>query len=53
MIYPINLSEEAIDNISPQEIYDFTLNNHFDELTINWFLQMIILILFILISQIK
>ena len=32
----INLSEEAIDNISPQEIYDFTVNNHFDELTINW-----------------
>ena len=32
----INLSEEAIDNISPKEIYDFTLNNHFDELTINW-----------------
>lgn len=32
----INLSEEAIDNISPQEIYDFTVENHFDELTINW-----------------
>lgn len=32
----INLSEEAIDNISPQEIYDFTVDNHFDELTINW-----------------
>lgn len=32
----INLSEEAIDNITPQEIYDFTIDNHFDELTINW-----------------
>ena len=32
----INLSEEAIDNISPQDIYDFTIENHFDELTINW-----------------
>lgn len=32
----INLSEEAIDKVSPQEIYEFTVNNHFDELTINW-----------------
>lgn len=32
----INLSEEAINNISPQEIYDFTIDNHFNELTINW-----------------
>jgi hypothetical protein len=32
----INLSEEAIDNISPQEIYDFTIYNQFNELTINW-----------------
>jgi hypothetical protein len=32
----INLSEEAIDNISPQELYDFAHENHFDEVTINW-----------------
>lgn len=32
----INLSEEAIDNISPQELYDFALINNFDEVTINW-----------------
>lgn len=32
----INLSEEAIDKISPQELYDFAKMNHFDEVTINW-----------------
>lgn len=32
----INLSEEAIDKISPQELYDFALMNNFDEVTINW-----------------
>lgn len=32
----INLSEEAIDNISPEELYDFALINQFDEVTINW-----------------
>ncbi len=32
----INLSEEAIDNITPQELYDFALINNFDEVTINW-----------------
>lgn len=32
----INLSEEAIDNISPQDLYTFAKNNHFDEVTINW-----------------
>lgn len=32
----INLSKEAIDNISPQELYEFSKMNHFDEVTINW-----------------
>lgn len=32
----INLSEEAIDKISPQELYDFAVLNEFDEVTINW-----------------
>lgn len=32
----INLSEEAINNISPQELYDFSKMNNFDEVTINW-----------------
>lgn len=32
----INLSEEAIINISPKELYDFALLNEFDEVTINW-----------------
>ncbi len=32
----INLSEEAIDKISPKELYDFALMNNFDEVTINW-----------------
>ena len=32
----INLSEEAIDKISPQELYEFAKMNHFDEVTINW-----------------
>ena len=32
----INLSEEAIDQITPQELYDFALLNDFDEVTINW-----------------
>ena len=32
----INLSEEAIDNITPQNLYDFAVYNEFDEVTINW-----------------
>lgn len=32
----INLSEEAISNISPKDLYDFALLNDFDEVTINW-----------------
>lgn len=32
----INLSEEAIDRISPQELYEFANLNKFDEVTINW-----------------
>ena len=32
----INLSEEAINKISPKELYDFALMNNFDEVTINW-----------------
>lgn len=32
----INLSEEAIDKISPQQLYEFASNNHFEEVTINW-----------------
>lgn len=32
----INLSEEAVDKISPQELYEFAKLNEFDEVTINW-----------------
>lgn len=32
----INLSEEAINLISPQELYEFASMNEFDEVTINW-----------------
>jgi len=32
----INLSEEAINLITPEELYQFALSNHFDEVTINW-----------------
>lgn len=32
----INLSEEAINLITPQELFDFASMNHFDEVTINW-----------------
>lgn len=32
----INLSEEAIDNITPQALYEFATLNNFDEVTINW-----------------
>jgi len=32
----INLSKEAIDFISPQDLYEFALINHFDEVTVNW-----------------
>lgn len=32
----INLSEEAITTISPQELFEFAKINQFDEVTINW-----------------
>lgn len=32
----INLSEEAINFISPKELFDFASMNEFDEVTINW-----------------
>lgn len=32
----INLSEEAIDKITPLELYEFAKMNKFDEVTINW-----------------
>ncbi len=32
----INLSEEAINFISPQELFEFASMNEFDEVTINW-----------------
>lgn len=32
----INLSEEAIDKITPLELYQFAKMNKFDEVTINW-----------------
>lgn len=32
----INLSEEAITTISPEELFDFAQINQFDEVTINW-----------------
>lgn len=32
----INLSEEAITFITPKELFEFALSNHFDEVTINW-----------------
>lgn len=32
----INLSEEAIDKITPIELFNFALDNQFDEVTINW-----------------
>ena len=32
----INLSDDAISNITPQQLYDFALLNHFDEVTINY-----------------
>lgn len=32
----INLSEEAIDKITPSELYNFAVYNNFDEVTINW-----------------
>jgi radical SAM protein with 4Fe4S-binding SPASM domain len=32
----INLSEEAINFITPQDLFEFALQNHFDEVTINW-----------------
>jgi len=32
----INLSEEAISFISPQDLFEFASNNDFDEVTINW-----------------
>lgn len=32
----INLSEEAINFITPEDLFEFALQNHFDEVTINW-----------------
>lgn len=32
----INLSEEAINSITPEDLFEFALENHFDEVTINW-----------------
>lgn len=32
----INLSEEAINKITPQQLYEFAQMNEFDEVTINW-----------------
>lgn len=32
----MNLSEESMTNITPKELYNFTKNNQFDELTIVW-----------------
>ena len=32
----INLSAEAIERITPQELHDFAAENEFDEVTINW-----------------
>jgi radical SAM protein with 4Fe4S-binding SPASM domain len=32
----INLSEEAINAITPDELFSFALQNEFDEVTINW-----------------
>lgn len=32
----INLSEEAINFITPEDLFDFALQNEFDEVTINW-----------------
>lgn len=32
----INLSSEAINHITPLELYDFAVDNKFDEVTINW-----------------
>lgn len=32
----INLSEEAVNNLTPSQLYEFALMNEFDEITINW-----------------
>jgi hypothetical protein len=32
----INLSDSAIQNITPEDLYNFALENEFDEVTINW-----------------
>jgi radical SAM protein with 4Fe4S-binding SPASM domain len=32
----INLSDEAINAITPEELFEFALQNEFDEVTINW-----------------